>query len=199
MKKLVKDEVISAKPAPNLDSLKDASISRRKFFKLSGMGALGVAVAPTAGVSLLATSGEAYAGNFSAIGDRVGATLVKMARDIFPHDKVPDKYYAAVISSYDQKAGKDANLKNLMREGVKGLDAAAVKRFGKSYIEVAGEGERLELLYAIEQTPFFQKVRGDLVFGLYNNKELFSLFGYEGSSWEKGGYLERGFDDINWL
>jgi len=24
-------------------------------------------------------------------------------------------------------------------------------------------------------------------------------FGYEGSSSERGGYINRGFDDINWL
>ena len=37
------------------------------------------------------------------------------------------------------------------------------------------------------------------MFGLYDNKTLFPLFGYEGSSWEKGGYVNRGFDDIDWL
>jgi len=25
------------------------------------------------------------------------------------------------------------------------------------------------------------------------------LFGYEGSSADKGGYIERGFDDLTWL
>jgi hypothetical protein len=23
-------------------------------------------------------------------------------------------------------------------------------------------------------------------------------FGYEGSSWENGGYINRGFNDVNW-
>jgi len=26
-----------------------------------------------------------------------------------------------------------------------------------------------------------------------------TLFGYEGSSADKGGYIERGFDDLTWL
>ena len=38
-----------------------------------------------------------------------------------------------------------------------------------------------------------------LVTGFYDNKAVWPLFGYEGSSWEKGGYLNRGFDDIDWL
>ena len=48
-------------------------------------------------------------------------------------------------------------------------------------------------------TPFFQTVRSGLVTGLYNNKALWPLFGYEGSSWQKGGYVDRGFADIDWL
>ena len=52
---------------------------------------------------------------------------------------------------------------------------------------------------SIEQTAFFQKVRGDLVVSLYNQKELWPKFGYEGSSAEHGGYIKRGFADIDWL
>ena len=46
---------------------------------------------------------------------------------------------------------------------------------------------------------FFQAVRGTSVTALYNNKELWPLFGYEGSSYEFGGYLHRGFNDLSWL
>ena len=49
------------------------------------------------------------------------------------------------------------------------------------------------------KADFFQKVRGDLVVSLYNQKELWPKFGYEGSSAEHGGYIKRGFADIDWL
>ncbi len=42
-------------------------------------------------------------------------------------------------------------------------------------------------------------MRANLIVGLYNQKELWPIFGYEGASFDKGGYLERGFDDIDWL
>jgi len=42
-------------------------------------------------------------------------------------------------------------------------------------------------------------VRSSLVVGLYNQKEVWPIFGYEGSSADKGGYIERGFSDITWL
>jgi hypothetical protein len=42
-------------------------------------------------------------------------------------------------------------------------------------------------------------VQGDLVVGLYNNQEVWPKFGYEGESASKGGYMNRGFNDIDWL
>jgi hypothetical protein len=55
------------------------------------------------------------------------------------------------------------------------------------------------ILRSIEQDGFFQTMRGGLVVSLYNQPAVWSLLGYEGSSFEKGGYLDRGFDDVNWL
>lgn len=170
--------------------------TRRAFLRNGGFAALGATVIPAVGLVASAPQ-DAYAQSFSAFGELAGRTLMRMARDIYPHDKITDKYYAAVISGYDKST--DANLKNLMNSGVSMLNAAAVKRFAKSYPEISSEGDRLVLLYAIEQTPFFQKVRGDLLYALYNNKEIWPLFGYEGSSWEKGGYIDRGYNDIDWL
>ena len=47
--------------------------------------------------------------------------------------------------------------------------------------------------------PFVAVSGGGLVTGLYNQKEVWPLFGYEGESYSKGGYIDRGFDDIAWL
>ncbi|TIW51355.1 MAG: gluconate 2-dehydrogenase subunit 3 family protein, partial [Mesorhizobium sp.] len=51
----------------------------------------------------------------------------------------------------------------------------------------------------IESSPFFQTVRSGLVVSLYNQKDVWPIFGYEGESFSKGGYIERGFNDIEWL
>lgn len=179
------------------DSGKKEPLSRRAFLRRGSVAAVGVAVIPTVG--MMTSAGQAYALDLKSLNGSAGKTLVKMARDIFPHDKVPDKFYAAAIASYDQKAASDPQLKTLLNTGVAQLNAAAISSYGKAYADIPGEGERIVLLYAIEQSKFFQKVRGDLIFGLYNNPEVWPLFGYEGSSWEKGGYLNRGFNDINWL
>lgn len=179
------------------DSEKKEPLSRRAFLRRSSAAAVGVAVIPAVG--MMTPAGQAYALDLKSLNGSAGKTLVRMARDIFPHDKVPDKFYAAAIASYDHSAESDPQLKTLLNTGVLELNAAAISLYGKAYADIPGEGERLVLLYAIEQSAFFQKVRGDLVFSLYNNKDVWPLFGYEGSSWEKGGYLNRGFNDIDWL
>jgi hypothetical protein len=87
----------------------------------------------------------------------------------------------------------------MINDGVSGLDQAARDRHKVAYVEVPWEADRVVLLQGIEQTDFFKTVRGDLVVSLYNQKELWPKFGYEGSSAEHGGYIQRGFADIDWL
>ena len=77
-----------------------------------------------------------------------------------------------------------------------GVDALGV---GDEAIGAGWEIDRVALLRQIESGGFFQAIRGGLVVGLYNQKEVWPVFGYEGESFSKGGYIERGFDDIAWL
>lgn len=174
-------------------------LSRRAFLKHGGGAAIGLTMVPTAALVASAAPQDVYAAGFSILSQDVGKTLMRMARDIFPHDKLDDKYYAAVITPYDQKVATDAEFKKLIADGVNNLNRRAVKRFGKVYAEIVSEGDRVAVLYDIEQSAFFQKMRGDLLYGIYNNKEAWSFFGYEGSSWEKGGYIDRGFNDVDWV
>ena len=79
-----------------------------------------------------------------------------------------------------------------------GADAARGHGFA-GYVGTGWEKDRVAILREIEQGDFFQTVRSGLVTGLYNQKEVWPLFGYEGESFSKGGYIDRGFDDIAWL
>jgi hypothetical protein len=194
MKRVSEEQTISTEKTDA-----DTGVSRRAFLKQGGAAAIGMTMIPAAGLVASAVPRETYAANFSSLSQDVGKTLMRMARDIYPHDKLDDKYYAAVIEPYDQKAASDSDLKKLITGGVDNLNRRAVKLFGKPYTEIASEGDRVVVLYAIEQSAFFQKVRGDLLYGIYNNKQVWPLLGYEGSSWEKGGYINRGFNDIDWV
>ncbi len=159
---------------------------------------LGRAVAAGAltitGAGFIAAPNAAWALEVSVITPAQMATLLQMARDIYPHDQVPDPYYAVAVKGYDAEAKKD-----LVATGIAELDAAAKALGHADYLSIGWEEDRVKVLQSIETTPFFQTVRAGLVTGLYNQKEVWPIFGYEGESFSKGGYIDRGFDDINWL
>ncbi|MBO9680996.1 MAG: gluconate 2-dehydrogenase subunit 3 family protein [Acidovorax sp.] len=190
---------LNDQPAPGAMRVldKQPALQRRSFLRGSGLGAIGITVIPAA--SLAAAKDVAAQQSFRHLGAATGKTLVRMARDIYPHDKLADKFYVEAVAPYDASAAKDKAEKQLLVDGVKDLDRRARERYGVPYAEVKTEDERVALLKDIEATPFFKKIQGGLVTGLYNNKKLWPLFGYEGSSWQKGGYVNRGFDDIDWL
>lgn len=172
-----------------------STVSRRVFLKATA--AAPAAATLVVGVGI--TADAAWAQGSTNLTPHVTATLVKAARDIFPHDYLADKYYVTACGGYDALAA-DAAKKTMIVEGVARLDADAHDRFGvANYLAVNWEADRVSLLQGISQTPFFAKLRGDLVVTLYNQKELWPKFGYEGASADKGGYIHRGFDDIDWL
>jgi hypothetical protein len=168
------------------------TISRRTALKAVGAGLI---VAGTGAGGLVYGHNGAWAATAENLDADTFATLVQMSRDTYPHDRLEDKFYAAAVSGLDKAAKDDAALKSMLTDGVAGLNKAA----GGSYSGTTDADKRVALLKAMESDGFFQKVRGNLVTGLYNNKEAWPLFGYEGASADKGGYITRGFDDINWL
>ena len=175
---------------------KTVTLTRRGFLQ-GGAAALGaVAAGPAA---LAATGPEALARTFPTLGGATAHTLVRMARDVFPHDRLADRYYVDAILPLERAARADKAQAALLKDGVRDLDKAAHGRYGKAYAAVKREPERVSLLKTIETTPFFERVRGEMVTSLYDNKAVWPLLGYEGSSWEQGGYLNRGFNDIDWL
>jgi hypothetical protein len=169
-----------------------SGLSRRELLKRGGVGAALLVISGSAVIS----PQHAWGLETTALKPETMATLIQMARDIYPHDQVPDKYYAIAVKSHDELAGKDAAHKELIEKGIADLDQKAGTG---GYSGVGWEEERVKLLQAVEGTPFFQAIRGGLVVGLYNQKEVWPIFGYEGESYSKGGYIERGFADIEWL
>ncbi len=172
---------------------KGPAVTRRNFIASSGA----IALVISSGALISAT--EAWGVKVEALKPETMHTLIQMARDIYPHDRLADRFYALAVKGYDAQAGKDAALRKLIENGVTTLDGLAKAAHGAPYVGVGWEADRVALLRQIEHGAFFQKIRGGLVTGLYNNKEVWPIFGYEGESASKGGYLERGFNDIDWL
>lgn len=172
---------------------KTPQVDRRSF--LATTGAVALVVTGTA----VMCPGESWGLEAKNLKPETVRTLIKMSRDIYPHDRVADRYYANAVKGMDAKASEGAPLRTTLEEGVVKLDKAAQAAYGVPYADVGWEHQRVALLRAMEDDPFFQTVRGDLVVSLYNQKELWPMFGYEGESASKGGYIKRGFNDIDWL
>jgi hypothetical protein len=146
------------------------------------------------GSGFLAARDAAWAMETSALKPETMATLVQMARDIYPHDQVGDEYYVIAVKGYDTAEAAPG-----IEEGIAALNAAAEAKGHTSYLGAGWERDRVDILRGMEDSPFFQQIRGGLVTGLYNQKAVWPIFGYEGASFEFGGYIDRGFNDINWL
>jgi hypothetical protein len=168
-------------------------LTRRDLLKAGGAGLLAMQILPGGLVA-----GKAWAATPSALKPETYAALVQVSRDLYPHDQLEDRFYAAAVDLLDQ-AASDAAVRDMLESGVADLDAAAQATHGSTYVGTADEADRVALLKEREQSPFVQKVRGNLITGLYNNQEVWSIFGYEGESASKGGYIDRGFDDLAWL
>ncbi|ASP22746.1 twin-arginine translocation pathway signal [Antarctobacter heliothermus] len=173
-------------------SIRKQTLTRRQLLSQSAMMGTSFAI----GASFVA--GRADAANWALevvhLKPETMATLIQMARDIYPHDQVSDEFYAIAVKGYDSAEAADAT-----ETGIAALNAAAQGIGYASYIDVGWERDRVDLLRGMENSAFFQQIRGGLVTGLYNQKAVWPIFGYEGESYSQGGYMYRGFDDINWL
>src|SRR5580693_2662559 len=142
--------------------------SRRIFLQGAAAAAPVVAVATSAGLSIE----DAWADDATALAPSTLKTMVKVARDIYPHDFLVDSYYITAVKPWDGKAAKDPAVKAMIEGGVARLDQDARDQHKVPYAEVAWEADRVKLLQGIEQTDFFGKIRGDLIVSLYNQKEV---------------------------
>jgi hypothetical protein len=175
-------------------TLARGGLSRRGFLQRSA-GGFAAAVAITSTGALLSVS-EAWGLEVKGLKPETMKTLILVARDIYPHDKVPDRYYAIAMKEYDEKAAANPQAKAEIEAFVAALDGAAGEG---GYVGRAWEADRVALLRNQSADPMFEQIRSGLIVSLYNQKEIWPIFGYEGESFSKGGYIHRGFDDITWL
>jgi hypothetical protein len=123
-------------------------------------------------------------------------TLIRLLRVAYPHESFPDGPYErtadAVLGRVDGSVFQTLSLAH----GLASLDGAAAG--GKNFVDL-DDAAAYALLRQVETAEFFKLIRSVAVVSLYNDEETWSVLGYEGSSYEHGGYLHRGFDDLNWL
>lgn len=169
----------------------DLPLVRREFLK--GSGVL-VGTIPAASVLAALAPSPVWAVELKTLSKAEGEALLKMARVIYPHKRLPDAVYALVAKDLDAGATKDAGTAKTLRDGIAALDKAAGGNFAK-----AADAKKLAAVKSLEGSPFFGAVRGQCITSLYDNDMAYKAFGYPGASFDKGGYITRGFQDLKWL
>jgi hypothetical protein len=166
-------------------------MKRREFLKRGAIVAVGTAAAASgvAVVGLAATEPT----KLTALNQQEGETLLKMARQIFPHDQLNDSYYWKVVEDLDHEAATTPATAKLLRDGVADLNQ------GQTKFVALSPDEQIAALKKIDTSPFFQKVQSTEIVSLYNNHDVWKQFGYPGASYPYGGYIHRGFNDLKWL
>jgi hypothetical protein len=166
-------------------------LTRRTFIRTSG----------SAGVTVyVLLSGPAWVGprialaaDLVTLNSTQAKAMLAMARQLFPHDKLGDEYYWVVVESIDKDMAGSPELATRIRDGLVVLNQAA----GGDFTAVDAD-KQVEAMKKLEGTPFFSDMLNKTQFYFYNNKIVWRKFGYEGSSWEEGGYINRGFSDVTW-
>jgi hypothetical protein len=128
---------------------------------------------------------EAVSASASAAETDTVAVLTEVAHSLFPHDGLSSAHYRDAAAAFVASSSS---------QGERLAVAVGAVEF------LAGTPSlRSERLRRIEQTPDFQVFRFHVLMMTYNDLSVTQAFGYQGPSLAQGGYLSRGFDDIDWL
>jgi len=111
---------------------------------------------------------------------------------MYPHGALPDDVYARVGEKLAEATREGAGVMQTIEDGVAALN------LGRPFAELLAD-EQLETLKRIENSDFFELVRSTAVVEVYSDERTWQLIGYEGPSFDQGGYVHRGFNDLDWL
>jgi hypothetical protein len=126
--------------------------------------------------------------------DTTVQAVAGVVRVMFPHPSFPDGPYTRCAETIVEAATEDLRWRAQLDQGLRDLDAVAGAPFASLEPDAA-----LDALRKISGTEFFEGIRSRVVTSLYDDREVWDLLGYEGPSFDQGGYLHRGFDDLDWL
>jgi hypothetical protein len=166
-------------------------MKRREFLKTGAIVVAGAAAVAT-GVPVVAHADQWQ--GLKSLDKHQADTLLKMTRQIFPHDKLPDDAYGRVVLALDAEAASTPDTAKLLKDGIEQIDTVN----GASFASLSPD-QQVVVLKKIETGPFFQKVRSTELQTLYSDQQVWKVIGYQGPSYPYGGYLHRGFNDLKWL
>ena len=170
----------------------DIEANTRRRFLIAAIAGSG-AVASGLSLTLLNTASAWAAARADGSTDTT-KMLVGMVRLYYPHDSVPDDVYVQTVDSILSAAASDVQLQELLDGAYAALDAAGAGRFAD-----ADATAQLAAMTSLQDELFFTAIKFQVLGRFYAHPEVWKAINYPGSSVEHGGYVDRGFDDIDWL
>ena len=134
------------------------------------------------GLQMACTPEDAAQIESAGLADGRILALVRMVQLLFPHQHLdPAVYRNAVIRLGDEPS---------VQQGIVAL--------GSEWLDLSAD-EQIARLRQIEDTLFFKTVRAATLPGIYGDERTWKMLGYGGDASRFGGYIDRGFNDIDWL
>jgi hypothetical protein len=141
-----------------------------------------------------ASVGPDWANALTAITAPEAAILLAVVQTLYPHDQLNPLVYRRVIAQFDRVAAQRPDAAKTLATFCADLNQDSVLAFSE-----LSESYRTQALKRLEPTPGFFFVQRLAIRYLYDDVEVWAAFGYEGASVHLGGYVKRGFDDLDWL
>jgi hypothetical protein len=168
--------------------MNDNRIARRRFI-LAALTLSGAALG-SQGFGWL-RAGRAWA---ESNADAAEAAMVDLGRALFPHDGMPEKTYREVMGAVLAALAENPDTDGLAATAERALDA----RRDSPFVELDEAGQ-VAVIAEIQGEPFFATLLAVVRGVFYYHPRVWQHIDYPGSSKELGGYINRGFDDIDWL
>jgi hypothetical protein len=167
------------------------SVTSRRRFIVAAITLSGLAGTST-GTSFLGLSRAWAQSEDGSDGD--SAAMMRMARLLYPHDAITDDVYMDVLNLAMSMTAADGSFAALLDVAVDALNAGQ----SDDFVDL-DEASQMAALQSVESQPFFAAIQMNVGVTFYYHPAVWALLGYEGPSFDKGGYLHRGSGDIDWL
>ena len=167
----------------------DSTTTRR--FLISSIAFCGLVTA--LGPSVLGIA-KAFAQGNAQLDESTRRAMVRMARLLYPHDAIPDAVYVEVLDKALMAVATGPAFAGALRAAEEALDAQVQGNW-----IARDEMAQITAMKAVEQRDFFITIQMAVQSNFYNHPAVWAHLGYEGPSFEKGGYINRGAGEIDWL
>lgn len=116
--------------------------------------------------------------------------MVRVARSMLPHDGVTDDVYREILDSAMAATAEDNSFAAWLDKAETSLPSDFLS---------LNDDLQFAAVEAMQKEDFFAAILSAVRARLYDHPATWAVIGYEGPSWQKGGYLVRGAGEIDWL